>query len=167
MTAPLASCGAVRRRAAGLALGHGELDELVAQNGGAVDGGADVGGDAHAVVEGQRHLGPVAVERDGGDRADRDVGQLHLRAVGEVADVVEDGRGRALRPARRPSSPSRPSAEHGQRRRDEEPAATAGARIRTSSQRRGPSRTAGRARRGGAVAVVLGQRRAERRRRAL
>ena len=101
MVAPSASCGAVAAAGAGLGLGHGELDELVAEDGGAVDGGAHVGRDAHAVVEGERHLGLVAVEGDGGDRADGDVGQLHLGAVGQVADVAEDGGGRALgRPAR-------------------------------------------------------------------
>ena len=52
MTAPSASCGAVAAADTGLALRHGELHELVAQDGGAVDGGADVGGDAHAAVEG-------------------------------------------------------------------------------------------------------------------
>ena len=116
MPAPSASCGAAAAAAPVSLLGDVELDELVAQDRRAVDGGADVGRDAHAVVEGERDLRLVPVERDGAHRADGHVGHLHLGAVGEVAHVGEDGRRRALRPAARHRAAGQREDQRGQQR---------------------------------------------------
>ena len=104
-------------------LGHDELDELVAEDGGAGDGRAHVRRDPHAVVEGEGDLGLVPAQGDGADGPDGHVGHLHLRPVGQVAHVAEVGGRGALRRAARHGAAGQPQDQRGQRRRDEQAAA--------------------------------------------
>ncbi len=171
MRAPLASCGARGRSGPRLVLGDGQLDELVAEDRRAVDGRADVGRDPHAVVERQRHLRLVPVERDGAHRADRHVGHLHLGPVGEIAHIGEDGGRRALSPttgdgATGECQNERSEDGHCGQAATRATGGTCEARIRTTPPRRAPSPPeahAGRARDAGgsdpAAAAATGRQR--------
>ena len=118
MRAPSANCGAVAAAAPCLVLGDVQLNELVAENGGAVDGCADVRRDPYAAVEGECHLRLAPVERDRAHRADRDVGHLYLGSVGEIPHVREDGGRRTLAPATRDRTSGEREDERDEERHD-------------------------------------------------
>jgi hypothetical protein len=92
--------------------GDFQADVLIAQNSGAVDRGGDIVRNPHTAEKVHDDLCLVTIKRDGRDMAHRDVGQLHLGAIGQVPNVREDGRGS---PRRRTGS-----ATAGQRQRDEQ-----------------------------------------------
>ncbi len=128
-----------------LVLGNVELHELIAEDGGAVDGRTDIGGDVHAVVESQGDLGLVPVEGDGLHGADGHIGHLHLGPTGEIAHVGEDGSCRALTPSARDGAAGQRQherTEQGQHQQAPPPGeAVRGARIRTTPPRRAPTPT--------------------------